>query len=226
MPKQKRSREHVERMLDATAEVIAEAGIEGLTMTAVANRAGVSIATVYRYFADRDELAAEFLDGEMATMNQSVAEALFALEVVSIRSIVETAMFAHLRHHQAHPEAARAWFLAPRAKVVHEHVKRQDDELGLWLRNLTRGTNMVVEDAPPYGETLLTELGDRTFQWIFNQELSKEEQDDFVGRFVDMVASYLERFATPDGLHGISAAEFAAAVAAEAERADANGPKS
>lgn len=85
---------------------------------------------------------------------------------------------------------------------------------------------MVVEDAPAHGEMLLTELGDRTFQWIFNQELSKEEQDDFVGRFVEMVASYLERFATPAGLNGISAAEFAAAVAAEAERADADGSRS
>ncbi len=195
-------------------------------MTAVAERADVSIATVYRYFADRDELAAEFLDGEMETMNQSVAQALFALEVVSIRAIVETAMFAHLRHHQAHPEAARAWFLTPRAKVVHEHVKRQDDQLGQWLRDLTRAANMVVEDAPANGEVLLTELGDRTFEWIFNQQLSKQEQDEFVGRFVDMVASYLERFATPAGLDGISAAEFAAAVTAAAERAAANGSKS
>ena len=69
LPKQRRSRERVERMLNATAEVIAEDGIDGLTMTAVAERADVAVATVYRYFADRDELAAEFFDGEMEKIN-------------------------------------------------------------------------------------------------------------------------------------------------------------
>lgn len=219
LPKQKRSRENVERILNATDAVIADRGIDGLTMAAVAERAGVSTATAYRYFTDRDELAAEFLDGQMEKTNLAVAEALFALEVVSVRSIVETAMFAHLRHHQAHPETAKAWFHSPRAPVVHEHVKRQDAQMGEWLRDVTQATGMIVEDAPN-DEGLLIELGDRTFEWIFNRELSDSDQEELVGRFVDMITSYLERFATPAGLSGIGNAEFVAALNATAEQTE------
>jgi AcrR family transcriptional regulator len=215
LPKQKRSREHVERMLEATALVIEDAGIDGLTMTAVAERSGVSVATVYRYFADRDELAAAFFDGEMEKINLAAAEALFALEVVSVRTIVETSMLAHLRYHQAHPERARAWFQSPRAKVVHEHVKLQDAQMGEWLRDVTRKSGLITEDAPEHGEVLLIELGDRTFEWIFNRDMTASEQEDFVGRFIDMIASYLERFATPAGLEGISGPDFVAALAVE-----------
>lgn len=218
LPKQKRSREHVERMLTATADVIAEVGIEGLTMAAVAERAGVSSATVYRYFTDRDELAAAFFDGEMEKIDLAVAQAFLSLEVVSVRTIVETSMFAHLRHHQAHPETAKAWFHAPRAKVVHEHVKRQDARMGEWLREVMRATNMIVKDAPPDGEVLLIELGDRTFEWIFSRDMNKREQDAFVSQFVDMVASFLERFATQAGKKGIPNAKFVAAIGAIAEQ--------
>jgi AcrR family transcriptional regulator len=222
LPKQQRSRERVERMLGATAELIAEGGIDALTMAGVAERSDVAIATVYRYFADRDELAAEFFDGEMERINLTVAEALFALEKISIRSVVETAMFAHLRHHQANPETAKAWFQSPRAKVVHEHVKRQDERMGTWLREVLAAANMLDENAPPIGEVLLVELGDRTFEWIFRQELSEREQDEAISRFVDMVASYLERFATPAGRDGISSEVFVAALGTIAQETDAD----
>lgn len=41
-----------ERILDALVEVLAD-GVESLSMPAVANRAGVSVGTVYRHFGDK-----------------------------------------------------------------------------------------------------------------------------------------------------------------------------
>ena len=43
---------------DAAIEVAAEAGFAAMTMEKVAERAGMSPSTVYRYFADRDDLLA------------------------------------------------------------------------------------------------------------------------------------------------------------------------
>jgi hypothetical protein len=51
-------------------------------------------------------------------------------------------------------------------------------------------------------------LWDRTFEHIFRIERSAAEQEAIVGEVIDMVASYMERFATPKGLEGISSAEF------------------
>lgn len=52
-PVQARSAARLTALLDAAAHVIAEIGYERLTTAMVADRAGASIGTVYRYFPDR-----------------------------------------------------------------------------------------------------------------------------------------------------------------------------
>jgi AcrR family transcriptional regulator len=44
-------------ILDATRELLAEAGVRGLTIEGVAARSGVAKTTIYRRWRDRDELA-------------------------------------------------------------------------------------------------------------------------------------------------------------------------
>ncbi len=52
-PKQARSRERLERILDATGELIEEAGVEGLSTRSIASRAGVNVATIYQFFPNK-----------------------------------------------------------------------------------------------------------------------------------------------------------------------------
>lgn len=52
-PVQARSTARVNALLDAASETIHDVGYELLTMAMVAERAGASIGTVYRYFPDR-----------------------------------------------------------------------------------------------------------------------------------------------------------------------------
>ncbi len=52
-PVQARAAQRIEALLDAAAAVVESHGIEHLTTALVAERAGASIGTVYRYFPDR-----------------------------------------------------------------------------------------------------------------------------------------------------------------------------
>ena len=52
-PVQARSTARLTSLLDAAAQVVDEIGFERLTTAMVAERAGASIGTVYRYFPDR-----------------------------------------------------------------------------------------------------------------------------------------------------------------------------
>ena len=53
IPTQKRSRERVERILEIAKGLIAESGSDYLRMSEVAERAGVSIGSLYQYFPDK-----------------------------------------------------------------------------------------------------------------------------------------------------------------------------
>src|SRR3954470_9259034 len=52
-PIQERSAARIDALLDAAADVVDEIGFDRLTTAMVAERAGASIGTVYRYFPDR-----------------------------------------------------------------------------------------------------------------------------------------------------------------------------
>lgn len=55
-PRQKRSRETLEHLLDATAATVAELGLDGTTTNHIARKAGVSIGSLYQYFPDKEAL--------------------------------------------------------------------------------------------------------------------------------------------------------------------------
>ena len=55
-PQQARSQERVDLILDTAAEFIAEVGYEAVTTNAIAERAGISIGSLYRYFPDKDAI--------------------------------------------------------------------------------------------------------------------------------------------------------------------------
>ncbi|MGP3984732.1 TetR/AcrR family transcriptional regulator [Streptomyces sp. KR80] len=56
-PVQQRSADRLARILDACAEVLDETGYEGLSTRAVAQRAGVPIGSVYRFFSNKRAMA-------------------------------------------------------------------------------------------------------------------------------------------------------------------------
>jgi AcrR family transcriptional regulator len=56
-------------ILDAAEELIAEGGVEGLTIEGVAARSGVAKTTIYRRWRDKDELALAILVERTATLS-------------------------------------------------------------------------------------------------------------------------------------------------------------
>ena len=55
-PKQERSGQTIERVLDAAAHVLGDVGYEAATMTSIAAQAGTSIGTVYQYFPKKADV--------------------------------------------------------------------------------------------------------------------------------------------------------------------------
>lgn len=72
-PVQKRSQATIEKILDTAARLLISNGYIGLTTNQIASEAGIGIGTVYRYFADKNELLVALRDRTSAEMTRELA---------------------------------------------------------------------------------------------------------------------------------------------------------
>ena len=56
-PRQARSRDKLDRILAATAELLQELSYDEVGTRLIAERAGVSVGSLYRFFPDKDSIA-------------------------------------------------------------------------------------------------------------------------------------------------------------------------
>jgi AcrR family transcriptional regulator len=101
-PVQARSREMCDRILTATAQVLAERGYAGLSTNRVAAQAGVSVGSLYRYFDDRTDLMEHLRLRVTETVVADLSEAMVAavrLEAFAgVRHVVATLVDALVEH--------------------------------------------------------------------------------------------------------------------------------
>lgn len=77
-PTQTRSRQKVDRLMDATLDLALEVGSLDVKMTEVAKRAGVAIGTLYQFFPTRNALIAKLFAREMKPIDAAVGTALMS----------------------------------------------------------------------------------------------------------------------------------------------------
>lgn len=94
-PTQHRSRQMVDTLIEATARTIAERGWQGATTNHIAAKAGVSVGSLYQYFASREDLLSALMERERARILCRLEEAMPRLSEeaprVAIRRLLEIA---------------------------------------------------------------------------------------------------------------------------------------
>lgn len=103
MPRQARSRALVEAILDATARILVEDGFTRTTTNRVAERAGVSIGSLYQYFPSREALVAAVARRHSEQL-KTMLEASLADGSSDLRTAIEAMLEAILRAHRVSPE--------------------------------------------------------------------------------------------------------------------------
>ena len=66
VPRQRRSRVTVDAIIEATLQILAKGGVAALNTTRAAERAGVSVGTLYQYFPTREALLEAALKRQIA----------------------------------------------------------------------------------------------------------------------------------------------------------------
>lgn len=98
-PRQSRSLGTVKAILDATARILVERGFAAVTTNAVAERAGVSVGSLYQYFPNKDALvtALHARHGEqmMAVIQRVLTKAMDATLDDALAGLIEATVEAH-----------------------------------------------------------------------------------------------------------------------------------
>lgn len=119
-PRQARSQAMVEVILESTARVLAERGYAGTNTNVVAERAGVSVGSVYQYFPNKDSLVTALHERHGAQMYAAIAAVLATERPDGLHGHVQAMVRALLAAHRVAPDLHRVlerefpFFDAPR----------------------------------------------------------------------------------------------------------------
>ena len=121
-PQQQRSRELVKALIDATAKVIQQQGLDNTTTARIAEVAGVSVGSLYQYFGDKDGLI-EALMESLADDIGAGLKRLPLLDNVDMNAMISSAIrfgFAVLNSRDGlYLELVRNWHRLPTDRVVN-----------------------------------------------------------------------------------------------------------
>ncbi|MCW2786035.1 MAG: transcriptional regulator, TetR family [Marmoricola sp.] len=91
-PVQARSRATVEKILDGATRVLSSSGYAAMSTNRVADEAGVSVGSLYRYFADKDEIFEELRsragDAVLARITGSVTAVVGQPARAGVRTVI------------------------------------------------------------------------------------------------------------------------------------------
>lgn len=104
LPSQPRARQTYEAILDAAAQILRTRGENCLTTNHIAERAGVSVGTLYQYFKNKDMILLRLSDREVLRLRERIGDVLGdagaePLETSTrrlVRSLIQ--FFARRRH--------------------------------------------------------------------------------------------------------------------------------
>ncbi|MEQ1956137.1 TetR/AcrR family transcriptional regulator [Mesorhizobium sp. CN2-181] len=120
-PTQKRSRERVERMLAAATALIAEQGSDALRMSEVAERAGVSIGSLYQFFPDKSAIVGTLVERYNEAGRRCIADGM--ADVTSeddMRRAFSALIDIYYRIFLAEPVMRDIWFGAQADKALRD----------------------------------------------------------------------------------------------------------
>lgn len=129
-PLQARGRARIEAVLDATAELIVEKGLTGVTMHGVARQAQTPIGSMYHFFPDRDSLLKALWDRHVAAFGELEDELAQTdtdtWKALSAAAVIERIMSPHIRYFEQHPDCLILMSVMPHDD---EKGKRKSDML-------------------------------------------------------------------------------------------------
>lgn len=168
-PVQARSRETVERILDAADLLIEEGGVDAVTTRVIAERADVAAPSLYRFFADREQILDALLEMHLERLRVFVADAEAGRAPSSLSEFVELSLNTYAAYFQEHPNAAKLWLDGRVSPAVRAEVQRYNHNTAQRLHDMAVAAGLAAPQAELAPFVMAVELGDRILGLAFRE---------------------------------------------------------
>ena len=198
IPTQQRSRRRVEGILDAAERLVVTQSVEELSTRAIAQSAEVPVASLYQYFADKEEVLLALIERDMAEMDEQLAVELTALDQLSAEAVVRAATEAFVTVYHRRPAFVEIYLRGRGNPAIAKFGRLHNVRIAATLREFLLAEGLCTEELSPTAVVLAVEIGDRMFQLAFESVDGGDPEIVEEGR--RMLTAYLEFYATPLGL--------------------------
>lgn len=182
----------VETLIDAAALTIAERGLMDTTTNHIAARAGISVGSLYQYFASKEalfEAVADRLRKDLTLALDSKIRSMLNDDIRSLTRASLTTVFDYFELHKGlYLELARDWY-SPRTLRTVETLERYITE-AFRLYLLRHHTQYRFENLPTalfivFNSTVFTGMR------YMSQSDSTLKREDVIDGLTEMVTGYL-----------------------------------
>lgn len=191
--------ELVDRLIEATAQVLEDVGLQGASTNKIAVRAGVAIGSIYQYFPNKEALIDALLENRLQRMEALSADRLQALSTNSFPEAAEAMLRAAIAFHEAEP--AIAVLLASRIAMP----KPTERDRELYQRVLAMASSYLTARAETLsvGDVeIVAAISGRVVgsfaPWIALSVTDHDERERHIAEVVRMLTGWIGGAAKPD----------------------------
>ncbi len=192
-PRQRRSEVTVDAVFQASIQVLLADGLQSLTTTRVAERAGVSVGTLYQYFPNKHAPLYAVLEQHLTRVSLAVGAAALSVHGQPLASMVAAVVEAFVRAKTAHVDEARALYAVASeldtAELVKDVAQRGRDVLAALLETAPG----VRFEAPALTAFMLVGAMVGATRAMLEEGASAEMLAALPGQLTSMCLGYLER---------------------------------
>ena len=176
-PSQDRSRQTVERILEAAARIFHEQGYAGATTNDIADEAGLSIGSLYQYFPNKDALLAALTKRHITTTTSSLADIIGRLPEDSGFDVILRAVVRFLvEQHDLDDLHLLVMHTAPRTHEINLELEQAKTQLVEITSVLLAKMNIIEDQRMLISRMVVATIDAAVHDVIIRQPHGKKRQ--------------------------------------------------
>jgi AcrR family transcriptional regulator len=192
LPRQRRSRETADAIVEAAARVFAEDGLEKATTNRIAEIAGVSVGSLYQYFPSKHALLTALFARESARAQEMFVRIVADHGIGDVPRIVRTYTDATLRLFEENAPLYRMLLeeVPKFAGLEPTHVIDANAATALSIVLTMAKSRLSIEDVPSAAKLIVRAFRYNTLA-IIREPLDARARRAFIDEMTAMICNYL-----------------------------------